>query len=138
MAMTAPAIFAALRCRNWPRVKGTIQTRGVTVDHTSHGDNDGGNRSIPFATYTYSVEGKEYHGKRISFGDHGGSVEYARKAVAGYEPGMSVEVFYDPMDPSQVVLDKKFGFFVMFPFFICALFVALALLYIIGVIPRKE
>ena len=138
MAMTAPAIFTALRCRNWPRVKGTIQTRGVTVDHTSHGDNDGGNRSIPFATYTYSVDGKEYHGKRISFGDHGGSSKYAEKAIERLGPSMNVEVFYDPKDPGESVLDTKFGFFVMFPFLICALFVILALLYIIGIIPRKE
>jgi hypothetical protein len=137
MAMTAPTIFTALRCRNWPRVMGKIESRGITHDHTSHGDNDGGDRYIPFATYVYSVEGQEYHGQRISFGDHGGSSKYAEKAIERLGPSMNVEVFYDPMDPSQSVLDTKFGFFVTFPFLICTLFFILSLLCMMGIIGKK-
>ena len=138
MAMTAPMIVAALRCRNWPRVMGKIESHGITHDHTSHGDNDGGDRYIPFATYVYFVDGQKYHGKRISFGDHGGSSKYAQKAVEGYYIGMDVAVFYDPKDPGEAVLDTKFRFFATFPFLICALFFILALLCITGVIGKKE
>jgi uncharacterized protein DUF3592 len=56
-------------------------------------------------TYTYSVDGAEYQGHRISVA--GGKIKESEALMlqAKYAPGSQHEVYYDPADPARCVLE---------------------------------
>jgi hypothetical protein len=73
-------------------------------------------RFIPVAshraivTYSYEVAGKERVSHRVFFDDDQFRTgDDARDRVRKYEPGSVVQVFYDPQDPSNAVLEPSAG-----------------------------
>ncbi len=90
------------RSRGWAATPGTIVSSTVTrfTGRT-------GTTYRPMVMYSYSVGAVRYSSNRLSFrsivtSDH----DAALKAAAAYKPGSAVEVFYDPQDPEQAVLDR--------------------------------
>lgn len=74
--------------------------------HTSYGRRA---TYYPRAKYSYTVAGQNYTGDRIVFAwrevfDR----EAAEKVVQSYRPGQMVTVFYDPQQPQESTLDRKF------------------------------
>lgn len=71
----------------------------------SHSDSDGTTYS-PFVEYEYEVGGQTYRGDRDSmFNFSSSSRSNARDVVDRYPAGKRVEVFYDPDDYTESVLD---------------------------------
>lgn len=59
-------------------------------------------------TYAYQVGGREWRSKRVFFGDEAFATgTAARDRVRKYEPESTVQVYYDPDDPSQAVLEPR-------------------------------
>ena len=59
----------------------------------------------PRLSYWYSVGGVRYTGDRVRFGDNVVSFEAtARHRLAPYQTGTSIQVHYDPENPSRSVL----------------------------------
>jgi hypothetical protein len=79
---------------------------------------------LPRVSYTYAVEGQEFHGEQIGFGKF--ELSAAKKAHAIVEPypvGENIKVFYNPLDPQEAVLERKIyqpGSY-LFSSFICIL-----------------
>ncbi len=90
----------------WPSTSGQILSPGTkTVSHWSgrHGDYGSSEQEVRVVRYSYTVDGAEYSGERISYG--GGAYENAKNAVAKYRAGYTVKVYYNPSDPSEAVLE---------------------------------
>ncbi len=90
------------RSRGWAATSGTIVSSAVT-----RFTGKSGTTYRPMVMYSYSVGAVRYSSNRISFrpavtADH----DAALKAAARYRPGSAVQVFYDPQDAEQAVLDR--------------------------------
>ncbi len=95
----------ARNASSWPTVQGRILSAALE-------DGPFMGRPIPGRThratikYTYEVGGREWTSRRVFFGDEFFEKgDGARDRVRKYEPDSSVDVFYNPDDPAQAVLE---------------------------------
>jgi hypothetical protein len=91
---------------NWILTLGEIVTSEVKVGIT------GRRRSTvysPRIIYEYEVMGQRYRGERVHMGyELGTGVQsWAEERLANYPVGKRVEVYYDPNDPANAVLEKS-------------------------------
>ena len=91
---------------DWPYADGKIASSEV-VRKTSR-DSDGHTSTTYHAeiSYDYRVEGTDYYGDKVSFGDYGSSNRsHAAGIVGKYPEGKQVQVYYKPDRPSIAVLE---------------------------------
>ena len=93
---------ASRTARAWPVVSGEIIQRGVGPSTTT-GASRPGKYFEPKVTYSYQVGAAAFTGHRISLTTKAYDEDTAKK-VANELPD-SVEVHYNPADPSDAVLD---------------------------------
>jgi Protein of unknown function (DUF3592) len=125
--------------KNWPTTDGVITSSKLETNSPIQVKDRFNNwrsyeSSMPKVRYTYTVDGKQLEGSRITreprADDHGDAV------VARYPVGKTVKVYYDAKDPASSVLEAKTsiggvilaiigGFFVVFG---AAMFVGMKLL----------
>ena len=95
------AEFANIRngiaSRRWPRTAGKVRSEGV------HAGTPAARDSIAVITYRYEVAGRKFQSQRLDFAGRGVGGE-AADVLAHYEPGMRVDVYYDPANPARSVL----------------------------------
>jgi len=96
----------------WPSVSGEIiaanvTQQQVTTHHAGYEENEDKTESRNFAriTYRYEVNGKRYKCSRLSVGEDMGNDDVQGK-LKRYPVGRTVEVFYNPADPSKAVLER--------------------------------
>jgi hypothetical protein len=90
----------------WERGEGRILTAEVERD-VRRDENGKSVTYIPHVKYVYQVDGHNYEGDQIGFGTPKFSM--ARKAnaiVDQYPVGGQISFFYNPLDPSEAVLDR--------------------------------
>ena len=61
--------------------------------------------------YTYAVLGQNYESGQLSFGSEGtghDTRKRAEKVIARYPAGSQVTIYYDPNNPQQAVLERKY------------------------------
>jgi hypothetical protein len=69
----------------------------------------------PKVLYSYVVEGVSFRAERIAMGEVNSSIESsARKKADAYKPGMAVDVWYDPKEPSSATLSLSSPYWVYF------------------------
>jgi hypothetical protein len=103
-------ILKAQKSRSWPTASGTVLDSGMEA-HQSR-DEDGDIKTTYGATiqYKYLVDGQEFQGNRRTFSNvRTSSVRNTEKILERYPLGSSVDVFYDPDDPSSSVLEPGVG-----------------------------
>ena len=103
-------ILKAQKSRSWPTASGTVLDSGME-SHQSR-DDDGDIKTTYGATiqYKYTVDGQEFVGDRRTFSNvRTSSVRNTEKILERYPRGSSVDVFYDPDDPSSSVLESGVG-----------------------------
>lgn len=99
--LVRPIYRASLATATWATTTGSI--RDYRIDTVRDSD---GVAYRPIIRYDYSVQGQDYVGGRITFTSDMGSSSKARveRFRAAYPPGASVNVHYDPRNPSDAVL----------------------------------
>ena len=128
-------ILTGINSTRWPTTRGRIVTSEITMEYRPNHDTT---YYHPEVTYTYSVAGQEYQGRQVSVGDHDSdSVKSARKITDKYFRTMDVEVFYDPNDPSNALLEPGFRFSSVLIFMAGAVFFIAAILGLFGIIGGK-
>jgi hypothetical protein len=86
---------------NWPMTKGEISSS--EIDKTRKDNRDRYSADI---TYRYTVDGTNYTGRRLSFGEMiSDNYEDAAAIVEKFPKGKDVEVYYDPQNPRDCVLE---------------------------------
>ncbi|KAA0005652.1 MAG: DUF3592 domain-containing protein [Thermoplasmata archaeon] len=96
---------------------------------------------IPKIEYSYTVNGVNYSGDKISFEIVSTTdYEWAQNKVDLYYKGKNVTVYYNPENPSESVLEKGFPGYPLFPTALCIIFIIIGLGFITYVIIsiRKE
>lgn len=92
----------AVRSVWWPTVPGTI-TSSEVMQRT------GGRRATVYEAdirYRFSIDGRDYTGDQIWFGQHGNSLGHSpHQIVDTYPTGREVTIAYDPDDPEWSVLE---------------------------------
>lgn len=96
-----PQYLRAKSSAQWPHTKAVITASYLVVGYFKQMK---GYRGV--VQYRYKVGSVEYSGSRLSFGRTHLAVQDAwQKVIDAYPAGKSVDVFYDPKDPSFAILE---------------------------------
>lgn len=89
---------------NWPVTRGTVVVSSTEIIHQT---TQGRDQIVyaPVVEFTYQVHGREFRSRQVTLGAKlAGTRSFAEQIAARYPQGSSVEVHYDPADPSTAVL----------------------------------
>lgn len=90
----------------WPSVRGKVYASRVVEEQSRDADNETMYR--PDIRYEYVVDGKEFAAKRLALEDTSASWRsYADGVVSRFPIGREVEIFYNPDNPSEALLEPK-------------------------------
>ena len=94
---------------NWPEVTGTIK-KAFVYKHKRTTSESTTTTFTPVVAYAYAVEGKMYQAHKRNFLPYVQatltSEEEAEDICSRYSPDSEVEVYYNPVNPAQAVLEK--------------------------------
>jgi hypothetical protein len=98
-----------LASMSWPYVLGRITATSVSKNYTQGDANTSDDISYtPAVQYEYQVETQVYKGDRLGFQTKGyGSHKRASAALESYPVGAPVQVYFDPGNPRNCVLERK-------------------------------
>lgn len=84
----------------WPSVRGRIDN-----SYLDRESNDNGSLTRAHVEYSYSVNGEQFHGHRIGFGDFGaGEGDHAERIVSDFPRGAETMVYYLESSPRIATL----------------------------------
>ena len=127
-------VSQAGRTWDWPFVEGKVVSSQVIAGQPSRNPANNGapNHGVsyyPVVKYEFSVDGNSYLGDQVFVGRVGLARRSSAQAIVGkYRPNQSVTVYYDPVSPSQCVLERGAQWSTYFFVFIGAGLGAVALL----------
>lgn len=101
--------MAASTSRAWPTVSGRVLNSSLI--RTARRGTSGGGSYVPMIVYEYQVDGKVYRSNRYSFGSQIGTgfSGIASRVVDQYPEGATIDVYYNPDNPSEAVLKRSSG-----------------------------
>ncbi len=101
----------AKESKDWLSTSGLISFSDIsTITPTREVDITRSPTYAPVVEYTYTVQGIAYRGKRIGFGTVISSTRTeAASIIERYPVGTVVNVYYDPHNPAEAVLEQKVG-----------------------------
>jgi hypothetical protein len=106
-----------IRSESFPTVGGTILSSEISSYQSTDSDGHTTTQHKPEITFSYEVNSTTYTGSVYRFGAFSSSDrDYAEGVVAGYPEGAEVEVYYNPADPSEAVLEVGVDSMQMFLF----------------------
>lgn len=85
---------------SWPAVQGQI-TQSVIEENR---DEDGTSYDAEIR-YEYVVNDQQYNGDMVNFGEYSGSHAHAEGIVNRYPVGQTVQVYYNPAEVTEAVLE---------------------------------
>jgi hypothetical protein len=99
------SVKAARASALWPSVPGKVTSSQLMT---------GGTRSKPWynaqVTYIFAVNGQSFTGEKVFFGNSRSNFPGKPQAVVDrYREGTEVNVFYNPQQPQQAVLERRTG-----------------------------
>jgi hypothetical protein len=90
------------RVRSYVAATGTVVAADVRLEQEHY---RGPTQFVPAVTYKYTVKGREYHGNRVQLrGPYYAELKDAQEYADRCMKMGSVQVWYDPLDPSYSVL----------------------------------
>lgn len=94
--------------RNWSRTTGRVIVSKVERRQSRTSSGGYNTAYYPVVEYEYTVNGQRYQTTRVRFGTQvgWGRPERAQNAVDQHPAGSMVQVFYDPADPAEAVLEQ--------------------------------
>ncbi len=97
--------------KSWPSVSGTITRSEIETRAEWDSKKKKTIKTyIPHINYTFYVKDREFRGTRVSFGDYTSNSRMAvRVLIRDYPINKTVQVYYNPQDPSMCVLERKLG-----------------------------
>lgn len=92
--------------QTWPTTRGIVQAAAVERLEIDGGPNPNSLTYQAAIRYEFQVDGKIYHGNRVSYGDYGsGNPAHAKALAARYGKGKAVMVHYRAANPQICVLE---------------------------------
>ena len=94
--------------KNWPTAAGTVISASVELRRSRSGRSGHSLSHYPVVVYDYEVRGQRYQGNRIGFSEIGtGWAGPAQQKIASYPVGGAVQVYYNPQNPADAVLEQS-------------------------------
>ncbi len=129
-------VLNARESTSWASVEGKISKSDVRIQIGSSGDQAGTSSASYHADieYDYAVDGKNFKGSRITFGEFGTADRSDAETIRNkYPEGISVTVYYKPNDYQVSLLEPGLRTSVWVPVFfgIPFLLIGLALFFLI-------
>ena len=124
------AINKGMQSENWDKGTATVLMSDIEKSETKSKDAQGFTRtSTSYSVrvkYSYTVEGNNYEGNTVGFGtmSHNERSD-AQEELKSYPKGKTIDVYYDPENPSDSVLKKG----VFWPMYIV---IAVSVIMLIG------
>ncbi|MEM1166502.1 MAG: DUF3592 domain-containing protein [Planctomycetota bacterium] len=124
------------------RTFGWLKTTGV-IEESSYRSTPGpsfNSRFTPTIAYSYEVDGITHQSEVVTKTFGYGTFKYehqARRVVNRYPEGSVVDVYYDPSDPEEAVLERGVKWFAVMPLVVGPIF-ALAFLRLLFEVWRKR
>lgn len=140
---------AFLSLRDWRNFKGSFLykredfsiTEGKIIGSSGYTSND--RKKILYhyrIEYEYTVNGKVHHNDKVTFtSNSSANISYAQNYLGTYPMGKTIQVFYDPNDPSFSVLepDKTSTYLLVFTL-IFSIIVGLIIIVVSWIIQRAR
>ncbi len=114
-----------MKMKDWPRVIGTVSSVEVVGTRAFH----------PVVSYSYIVNDVEYqsmqHLEAPGFGGKRKRWDVADKTAALYNPGMEIDVYYNPDDPSEsrLIVGPTYGIYLQLTFGLLLTIIGLVLFW---------
>jgi hypothetical protein len=114
-AMMIPSVIAGVivykmaelrRAARWPSAQARIVRSKLRTVDTKTADGSASRGNMPDIEYVFSVDGAEYHGKRIGIGEIKPDTPAVGAALERYRIGRTGPVFYNPDNPKEAVLER--------------------------------
>jgi len=94
--------------KSWPTTTGTVLSANVELRQSRSGRSGYSLSHYPIVVYDYEVRGQRYQGNRIGFSEIGtGWAGPAQQKLARYPIGGAVQVYYNPQNPMEAVLERS-------------------------------
>lgn len=94
--------------QSWPTTAGTVLSASVELRRSRSGRSGYSHSHYPVVVYDYEVRGQRYQGNRIGFSEIGtGWAGPAQQKIASYPVGGAVQVYYNPQNPMEAVLERS-------------------------------
>lgn len=123
--------YRAAISQSWPHVTGRVVDSGVARStHSSLGRGTRHTRHQADIEYQYQVDGTAYTGTRVTFTVAPTSQEAASAIAAAYPKDATPEIYYNPSDPSECVLQPGWDWGNLIPVGAGAFAVAFSALFI--------
>lgn len=93
--------------KTWPTTTGKITSSRIDEFMGRAKTATGSRRTIytPQIKFSYTVDGKQYHGDRIGNGDYQSYTEYSpNRLIKRYPAQSEVTIYYNPADPTDALL----------------------------------
>jgi hypothetical protein len=94
------------RAARWPSAQARIVRSKLRTVDTKTADGAASRGNMPDIEYVFSVDGAEYHGKRIGIGEIRPDSPAVGVALERYQVGRTGPVFYNPENPKEAVLER--------------------------------
>lgn len=89
----------------WPAVDGMVVRATINEESSSSRSGPPSVTYRPIIVYNYRVDGREYEGQRVSYGEYATSDPADAQAVVDrYKAGTAVRVHYRPGQPGEAVI----------------------------------
>lgn len=94
----------ASKSQSWPGTMGRIVSANVEQSRGSEGTT-----FYPQIIFEYDVQGQRLQSNKINFGAHAsyGMISVAQNKILQYPAGRLVQVFYNPENPTEAVLERS-------------------------------
>lgn len=119
----------AIQSQGWPQVSGEV-THSAAQAH----DDEGHLTYYSKIVYRYTVDEQSYSSDRVQFGARSGaSQKFAQRWSEKYPAGTSVQVYYDPSNPAEAILEPGSKQGVRGAFLIAAIFLFLGVAILVAI-----
>ena len=117
---------------SWPSTEGVIAHSAVLqqMQQTSSSTNAATYKAD--VVYRYKVQGRDYSSERLTLADFSSTAGRAQSIVDRYVDGAPVTVYYNPVDPSDAVLERGGTSGIVVQYIIGGVFAAAGLLFLLG------
>lgn len=123
--------------RRWPSAKGVILSSKILKELSISSNSAQGHHTVgdhqykPEVAFEYTVFGMKYLSNKVSFADYStNTTQHATEVTERYPEGKAVDVYYNPDNPEDAVLERKGGFGVLLLFLGGLFLIAISSLFI--------
>jgi hypothetical protein len=117
---------------SWPSTEGVISHSAVLLQMRDTSDSTSTTTYKADVAYRYKVRGRDYSSDRLTLADFSSTARRAQGIVGRYADGAPVTVYYNPVDPSDAVLERGGTSGIGVLYLIGGVFAAAGLLFFFG------